>query len=357
MLTKIFHLFTAVLLISCSGKTNDPEANRGAIDDFTTFFQSFLSPKSNSKYDFVVENSCGFDYKLINQMVYSFDSDIEAEDALKRIMRLTGLPPNFKIRAASVSNACAVIQCDEVGNCDRYILYNQEFMERVKNQTNTSYAELAVLAHEIAHHMAGHTLTNNGSSYDMELEADKFAGFILYKLGASIEDSKLAYSHLSIEGSITHPPRDARIAALANGYFEAKRNGEGKVEEDRSKLAKDSNQPKEKQRTEQEGYSNRYWALWAYARYCDNNLDQNENEYAPFISRSVLFGQSPEDWPVEKNVSPSGKFLYDLRNVQYVLKASNDTYWTFNSRNKLIGGCDYYGYKTIPESILIDLKE
>ena len=191
----------------------------------------------------------------------------------------------------------------------------------------------------------------------MELEADKFAGFILYKLGASIEDSKLAYSHLRIEGSISHPPRDARIAALANGYFEAKRNGEARDQSNSEDLIKDSSKPKEIQRAEKEGHNTRYWALWAYARYCDNNFEQNMSENMPFISRSVLFGQFPEDWPVEKNVSSNGKFLYDLHDVQYVLKASNDTYWTFDSRNKLIGGSDYNGYKRIPESILSDIEE
>jgi hypothetical protein len=60
----------------------------------------------------------------------------------------------------------------------------------------------------------------------MELEADKFAGFILYKLGASIEETKKAYSSLSERGSSTHPPRSARIAAISSGYYDAKRNGE-----------------------------------------------------------------------------------------------------------------------------------
>jgi hypothetical protein len=183
-----------------------------------------VEPKS--KYDFVIENSCGFDRSMINEKVYSFDSDIEADNALKKIMKLTGLPANFEIRAASVDNACAVIKCDDSGNCDRYILYNQEFMERVKDETSTSYSELAILAHEIAHHLSGHTLANTGSSYDMELEADKFAGFMLYKLGASIGEAKKAYSSLNNNGSATHPPKSARIAAITNGWYDAKRNGE-----------------------------------------------------------------------------------------------------------------------------------
>ncbi len=185
--------------------------------------------KSNlpeSKYDFVIENSCGFDRAMIKEKVYSFDSDTEADNALQRIMKLTGLPANFEIKASSVDNACAVIKCDDEGNCDRYILYNQEFMEKIKDETSTNYTELAILAHEIAHHLSGHTLSSKGNSYDMELESDKFAGFMLYKLGATIEEAKRTYSSLSEAGSKTHPPRSARIAALTNGWYDAKRNGE-----------------------------------------------------------------------------------------------------------------------------------
>ena len=189
--------------------------------------QTTSNSQSKSKYEFQVEDACGFDKSMVNETVYSFDSDIEAETALKKIMRLTGLPANFEIRAASVPNAAAVIKCDKNGtNCNRYILYNQEFMEKVEDETKTNYAELAILAHEIAHHLSGHTITNTGSSYDMELEADKFAGFMLYKMGASITETKQSFSNLPLQGTSSHPPRSARIAAVTNGWYDAKRNGE-----------------------------------------------------------------------------------------------------------------------------------
>ena len=344
MVKKILQAFIVSLLIGCGGQSQDHSSNAGATSDLQTFLQSFLSPKSNSKYDFVIENSCGFDYKLINQKVYSFDSDIEAEDALKRIMRLTGLPPNFKIRSASVNNACAVIKCDDAGNCDRYILYNQEFMERVKDQTNTNYSELAILAHEIAHHMAGHTLTNIGSSYDMELEADKFAGFILFKLGASFEDAKLAYSHLSPEGSSTHPPREARIAALSNGFFEAKRSG-GQIvnspkDEEVDSYPKSENS---KERMLSEGDKARLQVLKRYAALSQNNSQTPTLELlailglTPIIYKKQIEECEIEPWPVYKNRSQSGEILFNLENVVSVIKICN-SFWTFDGSNRLIGG-------------------
>jgi hypothetical protein len=210
----IFNIaLNTLLLYSCNQSSNN-NSSKDKINEV------------QSKYEIFIEESCGFDRSMINQKVYTFDSDNEAELALKKIMKLTGLPANFEIKAASVPNACAVIKCNDEGDCERFIFYNQEFMEKIKNESNTSYAELAILAHEIAHHLSGHTLKQTGNNYDMELEADKFSGFILFKLGATIEQTKSAFSTLPVSGSYTHPPKSARIAAISNGWYEAKRNGE-----------------------------------------------------------------------------------------------------------------------------------
>ena len=188
-------------------------------------------------------------------------------------MELTGLPANFKIRAATVDNACAVIKCDENGDCDRYILYNQEFMEKVKNQTGTSFSELAILAHEIAHHLSGHTLTQRGSNYDDELEADIFAGRILFELGANIDEVKKTYSSLSENGSITHPPKNARINALCNGYFNAKKNY-GNIDNENTKKI-DSKIKKKKYGSAYEalmaGAGDRTTGEWKKWHFCTSN--------------------------------------------------------------------------------------
>lgn len=218
---QIIVLICGLLLASCELSGEKPGINKSRAHT------NKGNIATNSKYELQIDKACGFDKSMINKKVYSFDSDREAENALKRVMSLTGLPTNFKIRAASIPNAAAVIKCDRNGNnCNRYILYNQEFMERVKDETRTNYAELAILSHEIAHHLSGHTISNTGSSYDMELEADKFAGFMLYKMGASIAETKQSFSNLPMEGSSSHPPKAARIAAVTNGWYEAKRNGE-----------------------------------------------------------------------------------------------------------------------------------
>jgi hypothetical protein len=194
------------------------------------FASSVCFGQTTSKYAMHIDRSCSFDVDIVDETVYSFASDAAADKALSRIMKLTGLPANFELKSASVPNACAVVKCDDHGSCKRFIFYSQEFMENIKSETRTNYAELGVLAHEIGHHLSGHTLNNSGSRYDTELEADKFAGFMLFKLGASINESVQSFSNLPTRGSSTHPPRSARIAALKSGWYDAKRNGESNGE-------------------------------------------------------------------------------------------------------------------------------
>ncbi len=177
---------------------------------------------ANNVKKFSLSYSCNFvGEKLPISSIYGFQSDTEASQALERIMKYTGLPTNFKIMAANVPNACAVIECSSSGKCDRFILYNQEFMMKIKNLTSTNWASISILAHEIGHHLSGHTLDSEGSRPSIELEADKFSGFVLAKMGATLQQAKIAMETLGgAQGSFTHPAKDARVAAIVNGWKE-----------------------------------------------------------------------------------------------------------------------------------------
>ena len=73
------------------------------------------------------------------------------------------------------------------------------------------------------HHLQGHTLEHGGSRPTIELEADKFSGFVLYKLGATLEQAEIGMITLgSDRGSSTHPSRKARLAAIESGWAEAR---------------------------------------------------------------------------------------------------------------------------------------
>ncbi|PIQ48235.1 MAG: hypothetical protein COW03_11315 [Cytophagales bacterium CG12_big_fil_rev_8_21_14_0_65_40_12] len=170
----------------------------------------------------VFDQTCGYVGEIEESELYGFNSDSEAQGALKRIMRYTGLPANFQIMAANVPNAAAVIKGDT-----RYILYNQYFMEQIKDLTKTNWSSISILAHEIGHHLSGHTLDNIGSRPDKELESDGFSGFILYKMGATLDEARAVMNTIGGAGTSTHPPKSARLSAITNGWISARDLDEG----------------------------------------------------------------------------------------------------------------------------------
>ncbi len=162
------------------------------------------------------EHACNYTGGVSPSQVYTFSSNQDALDAVARIMAHTGLPQNFEVEASSTPNAAAVVVGDS-SNRRRIILYNEQFMDRIASATS-DWAALSVLAHEIGHHLAGHTLQRGAGRPTMELEADRFSGFILAKMGATAEQAQSAVRQLPEAGSATHPPRDARLTAVYNGW-------------------------------------------------------------------------------------------------------------------------------------------
>ena len=85
------------------------------------------------------------------------------------------------------------------------------------------WSNMAILAHEVGHHINGHTLSGDLSQYESrleELEADEFAGFVLSKLGADIEVVKNVFDEISFDGDDTyssHPNRTRRLNAIERG--------------------------------------------------------------------------------------------------------------------------------------------
>lgn len=124
---------------------------------------------------------------------------------------------NFEILAANVPNAMATIRGEK-----RYILYNQEFMMGVKNATQTDWGGTSILAHEIGHHLQGHTIQAGGSRPVIELEADKYSGFVLQRMGASLNEAKAAMEQIgSDSGSSTHPKKRDRLVSIVAGWNQA----------------------------------------------------------------------------------------------------------------------------------------
>jgi hypothetical protein len=168
-------------------------------------------------------SSCSYYGEKLPASVSVNFSDYEAQSALNKILFASGLPTNFTLVSGNIPNACATVKYNEASkSLERFIIYNPVFMNRVKSRTN-DWSALSILAHEVGHHLSGHSLRIGGSRPDLELEADKFSGFILQKLGASMEEATSAINLLSTsQGSATHPSKFLRLSAIREGWFNAK---------------------------------------------------------------------------------------------------------------------------------------
>lgn len=153
---------------------------------------------------------------------WGYASEDAAEEVVKDIMDQLGLQPNFIVLECNKTpNAAALVDSSDIGLI-RYIMYNKYFMQRVKAKTKTDWGAMSIMAHEIGHHLNGHTLDRLGSRPTFELESDEFSGFALFKLGASLEEAQAAINNFVGEkGGPTHPGRADRLAAIEKGWKNA----------------------------------------------------------------------------------------------------------------------------------------
>lgn len=164
-----------------------------------------------------VVESCSWNTTHSRSQIFGFKSEIDALDAVDQIMSYTGLPTNFIIREGDVDNASAIV----AENNRRYIVYNKYWMDDLVRRSGTDWSKFSVLAHEIGHHLSNHMMGNVGSRHEQELQADKFSGFILAKMGASLNQARASEEALYSEASWSHPASPDRLKAITQGWNEA----------------------------------------------------------------------------------------------------------------------------------------
>ncbi len=180
-----------------------------------------ISLKNFSQIYFNSNIACNYngDSKKVSNYYGKVPFDVQADFVVKKIMNQIGLPPNFKVISGDVPNAAAVCILNKyTGNLERFIIYNTNFMSAVVDNLN-DWAAISIIAHEIGHHLSGHSLELGGSRPKLELEADRFSGFILKRMGASLVQAQLALNSLTTEAiSTTHPPKSLRLIAVQEGW-------------------------------------------------------------------------------------------------------------------------------------------
>ena len=173
---------------------------------------------------------CGYQgYQTVEEVTSACDlqgasaatnSSEDAEIVVDNILDKVGLFRNFLIEECdNINNALAVTMPLEGGDIDRYILYDEAFFTKVSASTGTDWGLTSILAHEVGHHLNGHTLKGGGSNHKVELQADEFSGFVLARMGCSLSDAQSAVSNLlPDEASPTHPAKQDRLNAIEVGW-------------------------------------------------------------------------------------------------------------------------------------------
>jgi hypothetical protein len=136
------------------------------------------------------------------------------ENIVSQITDVMGLQDNFEVKSADVLNIEA-----SISHHKRMILFNPVFMDWVNKAAGNKWAAFALVAHEMGHHVNGHTLSRGGSQPALELEADEFAGLVLHRLGATLQQAQeVMYLISTNRASKTHPARQDRLSAIQNGW-------------------------------------------------------------------------------------------------------------------------------------------
>lgn len=126
------------------------------------------------------------------------EAPADCRDMVAQVMAYTGLPQNFLVTAGPMPNAAALIMLDDADVPQRVIAFNPEFIAATRQQTQgNAWAPVSIMAHEIGHHLSGHTITEGGRRPQIELEADKFTGFVLQRMGASLGDATKAKARVA----------------------------------------------------------------------------------------------------------------------------------------------------------------
>ena len=175
---------------------------------FQIFGQTNIRIGSHTK----VSSNSGWSVPMQN-----FASVAEGQQIIQNILNAVGRSANFEIRQANIQNAAAVAYGGK-----RYVLYNPNFINALDRRTGNQWASISVLAHEVGHHLYGHTVSGQGSQPATELEADEFSGYALRKMGASLADAQATMNLIAGENaSATHPGRSSRLSAIEEGWKSA----------------------------------------------------------------------------------------------------------------------------------------
>lgn len=158
--------------------------------------------------------------QLIRRMQFAPD-DVETQKIFQEVEPYTELRIHIYTIPVKENINVEICPSDEGMN---FIAFSADWLQRLYDETATKWALYGVVAHEIAHFVKAHDRTRVGSDPVIELEADRYAGEVLGRMGASFSQARAAYDSdllRKVHGE-THPPIEDRIAAVRQGWLKGK---------------------------------------------------------------------------------------------------------------------------------------
>ncbi len=151
---------------------------------------------------------------------------------IREIIAISGKELAVDFQAQANFSAMAAVVKQPNGRVT--LLYDFQRIELFEQDKKNNWTVAAILAHEIGHIVLGHLTIRSSikclqpnseskdlpciSVEDLELACDAYAGFVLRRLGASLEEVERAFAFFPAEPSLGYPTREQRIQAIANGW-------------------------------------------------------------------------------------------------------------------------------------------
>ena len=159
----------------------------------------------------------------------SYFSD-DRRKALEKLIAQAGVRRDrvVAVEKPGFHNAAAVLCEGGNGEMKRLIIWDPQFLGDLDRKAGTRWASVAILAHEIAHHLNLDTGQQRRptprESKEQELYADRYAGARLRGLGAARRDAVAVFRFMGAGGA-THPPWQRRVEEAGRGWDLARSGG------------------------------------------------------------------------------------------------------------------------------------